>query len=196
MYFNTSMRLFTAIELSAEIRHAIASQAASLRTQWADPARRWRWVSPDQFHLTLKFLGDTPEASLSLLQDSLSRVSAGFPGFSMTFSGFGCFGRGKDLQVLWLGVQDGSDRCRQLADRINEGLDAVGFKKETRPFHPHITLARAKPGSRRTARPSMVPVSLTRLGLHTVNQVALFRSTLTPRGPLYEVIERFALGPP
>jgi 2'-5' RNA ligase len=105
--------------------------------------RRLRWVAPASYHVTLKFLGWTrPEVGFAL-RDAIGAALAGQRAFEMETRGLGAFPGPERARVLWAGVDPGgAARLSALAERVERAAEALGFAREQRPYHPHVTLAR------------------------------------------------------
>lgn len=185
------MRLFIAVELDETWRTALTSAIAKLSRR----ARDARWVSSDQLHLTLKFLGDVASEQASGIVDAVRAISRAGAPFELHAASAGTFPPRGNPRVLWVGIDDPIDGCAAWVARSAAPLAALGFPPEARPFHPHITLARAKtPAAGRALRPAQTGFALPPLPPLTVREVVLFRSHLEPRGARYEVIARAPLG--
>jgi len=153
-----------------------------------------RWVKTEQLHITLRFLGDTPEGELSSLRDRLARV--GRSAFTIRLCGAGVFpetkGR-KPPKVLWLGI-DPTAELDALKHALDDALDDESMEKQM--FSPHLTLARF---------PSAPDQTLSRF-LATnkdyfspdwcIDHVHLYRSTLRPEGALHEQLASYPLARP
>lgn len=126
-------RLFVAIEIPAPVRHMLAL------LQGGVPGARW--VSPDNLHLTLRFVGDVSSPAIGDLIAGLGQVSA--PGFTLQLEGVGSFGNGRTKSVLWAGVRR-SDALKFLRDKVDRAVVASGFDPDGRKFTPHVTLAYGK----------------------------------------------------
>ncbi|RQW89479.1 MAG: RNA 2',3'-cyclic phosphodiesterase [Geobacter sp.] len=126
-------RLFVAIDLPEEIKAAVLSLQC--------PIRGAKWVTEEQLHLTLRFIGDADDDLLNEIATSLSGVMAG--PFSLVLMGVGYFPPKRNPKVLWVGVGR-SDALLNLQNDIEKVLLRNGLEPETRPFSPHITLARLK----------------------------------------------------
>jgi RNA 2',3'-cyclic 3'-phosphodiesterase len=126
-------RLFVAVDLPT------AATASLVALQ---PAARpdVRLAAPDQFHLTLHFIG---EADIERIADALSTVA--FPAFSLTLQGVGQFPSAGGAVTLWVGVQESSELL-ELHTAVAAALADEGFRPEARRYTPHITLARCDPG--------------------------------------------------
>jgi len=181
-----NQRLFVGLPLSPETLLALAELIRALRPLAPVPCA---WTRPGTWHVTLKFLGDTPAGRVAKIADALAGVHfssfALRPGPAMTFP-FGARPR-----VLTLSLADGGPQCAALARAVETALIPLGFLPEKRPFSPHITLARVKYGRRDNrpaspggpARPNAWPNSLARaealiLPETVVDRFVLWRSLL------------------
>ncbi|HEX8675317.1 MAG TPA: RNA 2',3'-cyclic phosphodiesterase, partial [Longimicrobium sp.] len=179
-------RLFLAVELPDDARERLA---AHLRDAPGGGALPGRAVAPASWHLTLRFLGDTPPAQRADVVRAMADADPG-AAFTLGFGGLGAFPRPARATVLWLGVEEGSERLGRLAAVAEEAARRAGFAAEERPFSAHLTLARIRPAQ--DVRPLLERVPPFRERIR-VDAVVLFRSHLGPGGARYEAVERFPL---
>lgn len=184
------MRLFIAVNLSTEARDAI--QTALDHFPVKDPP--WRWVGPENWHLTIKFLGEVDTARAVLLAPALEQVARGHRAFDMTLGGFGGFPNLRQPRVLFYNVERGAEQLKRLAHDVDVALEAViDLPAERRPFHAHATVARVKdrlpPDI--SSRLALVP-ALTAPVTH-VDRFDLVESRLRRTGAVYSVVKEFAL---
>ncbi len=180
------MRLFLAVPLTEEARQAIARH---VRGALAHPLPG-RPVRPENWHLTLRFLGDADDVAADRIIREVDAADRG-PAFTVRWGSLGAFPRPRRATVLWLGLERGAEEAERLADVVEEAVEAAGFSPEDRPFRSHMTLSRLRPDQDVTAVLDAVPV----LGLAmAVDRVVLYRSHLGPGGPRYEEMESFPLG--
>src|SRR3954465_5496863 len=137
------MRLFVAIDLGEPFRQKIVRFVEGLSGFAPDV----RWMKPEALHLTLKFIGEFPDAKLDELKAALAKVQS--EPFDISFSGTGFFPTAKSARVFWVGVR-ADERLQKLASAIDEAVAKLGVEREVRAYSPHLTLARA--GSRRPTR--------------------------------------------
>jgi 2'-5' RNA ligase len=138
----TDPRLFIGLPLDEAARERIAAIVEGVRA--TEPAGRGvRWVRLDGLHLTLRFLGPTPESRLAALAEAIQAAAAGSEPIGLRIAGAGAFPTRGRPRALWLGITDGTDRLGVLAGRLEEALERAGWAREERPFRPHLTLARA-----------------------------------------------------
>ena len=184
------MRLFVAVEFPPLLKEELARWTAALVRHIPDPHKRLHWVKPDQFHLTLKFLGETPAERLYPLETELRRHATLEKPFSIMFGKVGHFGG----RVVWLGAQAGAAEAAALARRVDSACQAVGWEAEKRSYQAHVTLARAKtnPGNLRLMTLEQKLREQT-FGPLTVSEFVIYQSRLHPNGAIYEVISRFPL---
>jgi 2'-5' RNA ligase len=137
-------------------------------------------------HVTLKFLGDVGEDSVDEIIGLLKRSVSGFTPFEAKVAGTGAFPNLRNPRVFWVGLEDGGFLGR-IAGSIDEGLSTMGFAKESRPFTPHITIARVKASSGvEKATGILSEFEKTQFGTCLVKDIRLKKSTLTPNGSIYE----------
>ncbi len=157
------------------------------------PEVRASWSRESNIHLTLKFLGETPQRLVEKFDSAISRAVNGITPFPILISGSGVFPRPRDPRVLWIGISDTAGQLSKLHSQLETECELEGFAKEARPFHPHLTLARirAREGAREIARAhedlKFAPEEI------TVNEVLLIRSELTSKGSRYSTISKHLL---
>ena len=193
------IRTFVAVELDAPLRQALAQAQGHLRSRLqpaAGPGVRTQWVKPESIHLTLKFLGDIPEERVGEIRAALTGAAARHARFPVQAEGLGAFPDGRAPRVLWVGLLDHGGRLTRLAADVEAALLAIGFAPESKPFHPHLTLARIKARSRDAGRALSQEGLLEqemRLGSLTVEAVSLMKSELRPSGAVYTELCRLSL---
>jgi 2'-5' RNA ligase len=170
------MRLFTAIDFNTHHDYLAELQGLFQPTVKAS--------FPRSFHLTLKFLGEVPETKLDSIKSALRMAE--FPPFTLSLASLGAFPGPKSPRVIWIGVKP-AEQVISLQKKI-EGKLADFFPVDSR-FHPHITLARVKFIKDRDALKTVLAQVVEPKGID-VQDFELIKSVLTPRGPLYETIDR------
>jgi 2'-5' RNA ligase len=128
------MRLFTAIDLPAETKAALAALLDRFR-----PLARLRWSPIENLHITTKFIGEWPEAKLDDMKRALAQVTA--PAIEVAVRGLGWFPNADRPRVLWAGIE-GGDALRKLARDTERAVAKHGVTVEVREYSPHLTLAR------------------------------------------------------
>ncbi len=132
------MRLFVALEIPDETRKTLAALVVHLQHKCPSA----RWIRPEAMHITLKFIGNTGAENVAAIRDALARLKSPSP-IEMHSRGLGFFPNEKRPRVFWCGV-DASPNTAALAAEMDRALVKIGVERETRPFAPHLTLARFK----------------------------------------------------
>ena len=185
------MRLFVAIDLDDDARKAIAdAQHRIAKTLGAD--RSVKWVNPSHIHLTLVFVGEVADSAVPGIPEIVDALSADIDvrPFPAVFEGLGVFPPRGAPRVLWLGVGEGADEVVDLQRRVASRLARVGVMLESRPFHPHLTLARwraSRPADRKRVLSADARVPVVGVG---VDHITLYHSRLLPAGPAYLTLAR------
>jgi len=105
---------------------------------------RIKWVESDNFHLTLKFLGETNEQLLPEIFSELENMLTNFNSFKINIKGIGRFYRKKHSKVIWFGIDDPQNQLYLIAEKLNKNLKPFGFKPEQKTFKAHLTVGRVK----------------------------------------------------
>jgi 2'-5' RNA ligase len=184
-------RLFIGIELSKQTKLLLNGLSVNL----AGGIENAKWVRQENIHMTLKFLGNTPDEKTEAIKQVLQNVAARFRKFSFTLDEPGCFPREDRATVIWVGVRFGASELIELARVIDMVLADIGFKTEKRLFKPHVTLARIKTPT--PVNNVFADTDVSEIIGHVVNVAALtvFKSTLSPKGAHYDVLARIPLSP-
>lgn len=141
------------------------------------------WPNPETFHLTLKFLGPTRKELLIPIQSVLAAFSGAYPAFTLTVGGIGVFPHVRNARIVWIGIHGQTAHLTQVVTDLDKKLHAIGIPAQSRPFFPHITLARIK----KPIRPSVLNPLIQRFESETspafpVNRLVFYKSRLTPEG--------------
>ena len=180
------IRSFIAIELPEEVRGGLARLRSELKR---NEHKFVKWVNPDGLHLTLKFLGNIPSKRVTEIINVIEEVTQGVSAFHLEISGLGAFPSLRQARVFWVGIGGEVDKLSKLQQNIDSALAVLGFAKEERPFVPHLTLARLRPGASPLERRSfgeLVDPTIFEDKYHIeVGAVSLMRSQLTPAGAVY-----------
>ncbi len=178
------MRSFIAIELSEEIRGELAQAQAHLRYAGADV----NWVKRQNMHLTLKFLGEVPEARTPDLVAALDRSCRAVKCFTIALDEIGVFPSADFPKVVWAGIRQGKDDAAALASHIESEFVDLGFARESRAFVAHLTIGRVRSGKNKAAlREKLSTIEIDPIR-QMVGAVSIYESTLTPSGPVYRAI--------
>ncbi len=186
------MRAFIAIELPSVLTEMLRAIQDELMKK-TGKAEDISWAKPENIHLTLKFLGEIDPERVEEIYGELEKSAEGISPFSLSAGGVGGFPGLKTPRVIWVGIKE-SEVLTQLQKNIDERLVELGFEKEDRPFHPHLTLCRIK------SAPAGRNIGKAAAGLgHEANVVfktdsfVLFKSELNPKGAKYSTLKRVDL---
>jgi len=184
------IRAFVAILLPDDVRSALDEEIERLQPAGGDVA----WVTRDNLHVTLKFLGHVEPARLDHAVSALARVATVVARFELAVVGLGAFPSPTRPRVVWAGLERGADAAAVLARAVDGALVDHGFAREARPFTGHVTLGRVRqPGRDRRLTALLTAGAGHRFGRLTVDRFALMRSELSPRGARYSVIGAWPL---
>jgi 2'-5' RNA ligase len=180
------VRLFVALQISEEIRAAIAELGRELKP--LDDS--WKWTRAENLHLTLKFLGEIPSDKLESVRQALRGVPGEWP-IEVKFSGLGFFPNERRPRVLWVGIE-APQSLPALAAAIDTSLAKVGVPKEERELTPHLTLARNKAGNiAPRLREVLAKYSAREFEMMNASAFHLVESKLKSTGPEYTTLESF-----
>ena len=190
-----SLRLFVAVELPLDVKRALESTIASLRTALTSDAMRW--VRAEGIHVTLKFLGAVAAERVGAIEAALRDATAGAAPFDLKPGGIGSFGGSGGLRVVWVGIAGEVEQLASLAERVEAALEPLGFARERRPFAAHLTLARVREDASREERSRLyallAQLAPTELPSFRVDLISLMQSTLSRGGATYHSLSTYAL---
>jgi 2'-5' RNA ligase len=192
------MRLFVALDLDKEIRERIAVYLQGL----AGFAPDARWARAESLHVTLKFIGEQPDAELPRLHDALNTIQA--KPVSLAVRGHGFFSTARAPRGFWLGI-DGGEELPNLAAQVDTTLATLKIPREEHAFTPHLTLARSGSAAPRVRREGgsgakfervqkqLAAMAAPDFGTMTAREFFLYRSQLSPAGSRYTELASFPL---
>lgn len=187
------MRAFIAIELSDGAKQYLAKLQTQLKKSGADI----KWVNPSNIHLTLKFLGEINEEQLAEISGIMQKIASSQKEFVLGLGNIGAFPDISSAKVIWAGVNEGEEETKFIAKNLEEAISEIGIPKEGRPFSSHITIGRPRSGLNRTKLMQLLK-ELTEKPAEEkpqfkVARIALYKSTLTSEGPIYEALREVNL---
>jgi len=185
------MRLFIALDIPTEIRDRLSQYVERVR-RFAPDAR---WARIESLHVTLKFIGEVPDARVQEIQTALAVVKA-HP-LDIEFKNIGFFPTPRSARVFWAGVS-ASDALPQLASAIEEVVEKLGIPREKRAYHAHLTLARAPEGAAskhcfRLLQEKLGAEGSPQFGTMSAQEFFLYRSQIMRGGARYTRLQRFPL---
>lgn len=190
------MRAFIAVDLSEEIR----TKVKEIQEEFVKLHGGLKFVDAKQAHQTVKFLGNVPEDSVERIKRALAEISQ--KPFDIDLRGVGFFPaasleKARNIRVIWIGIEKGVEELKALQEEVESRLNALGFPFEKR-FSAHVTLCRVKkPLSRSEIGRVLKRIAELRdveVGKMLVEEIILKKSTLTPKGPIYEDVYVKRLG--
>ncbi len=191
------IRSFIAIELPDELKLELIQLEARLKLD----KQPWvKWVNPYSIHLTLKFLGNIAVDRTGEITRAIEEAVQGISPFHLEVKELGVFPNLRRVQVAWVGISGDVDKLSQLQKRIETNLTPLGFAPESRPFTPHLTLARlrdrASPDERQRFGQLIASTRFEAVYSVEVDAISLIRSQLTREGAIYSRINSVGLKKP
>ena len=188
------VRSFIAIKLPDELKRGLTQLQAQLKLGNQPSVK---WVDPNSIHLTLKFLGNVPVDRIGNITGAMEKAAQGISPFHLEVKDLGVFPNLRRVQVVWVGISGQVDRLSQLQQRIESNLAPLGFAPESRPFTPHLTLARvrdqASPDERQRFGQLIANARFEAAFTLEVESISLMRSQLTREGAIYSQISSVGL---
>ena len=183
------IRLFIAFPLAVEVKDYLGSVIADLRPH-SDAVR---WVAPKNIHLTARFLGDTEQSTVTRLNQLVDTVAGAHSAVNSALTQLGAFPNLKRPRVIWAGIGEGFDDLAKIARDVELRVRQLRFEPESKGFKSHLTLGRVKEGARLDRFTDILSAyTLEPLPLH-FDRLVLYKSTLTPNGPIYERLHEAGL---
>jgi len=180
------LRAFIAIKIPPSLQEKLHREIDSLRTRLG--RKLIRWVVPENIHLTLKFLGNTPITKLDTLNEILAAELTQFQSFEISVGKMGVFPNFSRPRVIWIGVED-NGTLSSLQRSVERAASQIGSAQEKRRFSAHLTLGRVRQGIRSEARNQIRDVVEENSGLELgnihVDAIHLFQSELKAKGAVY-----------
>jgi 2'-5' RNA ligase len=184
-------RVFIAVDISEEVRAAATQYTETLRHEFPDV--RVGWERPEKLHFTLKFLGNLDDARLGDLTAAVAAAAIAVEVMQLELAGTGAFPNPRNPRILWLGVYDPSSAISKLAEAVESECARVGFPRESRPFRPHLTIARVKePHKARQLAEAHYGLGFGPIPF-VVNELTIYESELRPTGSVYSKLAVFPL---
>lgn len=184
------LRLFIALPLPSEVERALERILDDLRPR----SRDVKWVPSGNIHLTVKFLGDTDEKLVGNINGAIDEVAATFAPIENLIDRIGAFPNLRRPRVIWAGGSTPLEDAAEVARQVDLRMRKLHFPQEDRPFKAHLTLGRVRQGR----RVDELAEYLSGYALNPIpmrlDRLVLFKSTLTPKGAIYERLHEAILG--
>jgi 2'-5' RNA ligase len=185
------VRTFIALDPGEAIRDRMVSLQENLARTGADV----KWVEPANLHVTMLFLGEVDDRDLAAVCQAAQEATAKHKAYELSVDGTGCFPNMRRPRIVWIGVGKGADETRALHASLEAPLLDLGcYRREDRPFTPHVTLGRIrseKPMDQLAA--ALVKRKDYDAGAITIREVQVMSSELSSNGPVYTVMSRAQL---
>lgn len=180
------VRAFIAIPVAS----GVASRASELMRRLRASNAAVNWVAPQNLHLTLKFLGETPINEAPEICEAVRRATADAPPFDVAFRGLSAFPSVDKPRTIWLGVSEGEQDLADLAGRIDDELAKLGYARETRKFSAHLTIGRVRESiaSDHPLLDAMAKHVDFDANIMGVDEVVIYASFLDRKGPTYDAL--------
>ncbi len=184
------MRMFVAVPVPDPIKQYARMMRNKLGAARADI----KWVEYENYHLTLKFLGEVNKSLLPTIKTNLTRVAENSPAFNLSAGGLGFFPNRIRPRVLWIGIRGELDKAEFLAERVDAYLSPLGFEEEkNHRFHLTLGRVRSESGIRELLKLLEDISTIEQWKAFHIDHFSLMKSDLTPEGPVYSTINSFKL---
>ncbi|MCX8176448.1 MAG: RNA 2',3'-cyclic phosphodiesterase [Candidatus Bathyarchaeota archaeon] len=178
------VRSFISIDVTDE---GLIGKIVQIQNMLKETGGDLKLVEPENLHLTLRFLGEIPRSLLEEVCKEISNVK--FKPFKLRFKGLGVFPSLNRINVVWVGVSEGWDEVKEVAEKVNVTLKKLSLPSDKKEFSPHLTVARVKSSRNRDKIAEIVKrFSDYDFGLFIVNCVRVKKSILMSKGPQYSTI--------
>jgi 2'-5' RNA ligase len=182
-------RTFIAVDIP--VNDTVNSLLNKLRHELED--ERIKWIKPEQFHITLQFLGDTEEPLINSVDHALDRIAGNISGFTLKLTEFGVFKNLRNPRILWIGFVP-SKELERLKYAVNDKMFSMGFEKPDKQFSPHLTIGRIKHLRNRHSLAEWIDkYREAELQEIRIEDFVYYESILKPEGPEYVAINRYSL---
>ncbi len=183
------VRTFIAVELPDHLKRQVDKLVVSLKPL----AGGVRWVKAANLHFTLRFLGNIESDSVPALAEQLRKNLENTKPFSICLSGLGCFPNMRRPRVIWLGTGGDEENFKTLANEVESACRRCGYDKADKTFSPHLTIGRIKfPKGLEVLTENLQKIQF-KSDEFNINQVVIFKSDLSPRGPTYTPMAKVVL---
>jgi len=174
------MRAFLGISISDELKHKILE----IQKKFSD--FDIKFVEPENLHFNLKFFREISDEQVEGLKKILEEITEKFEPFEIEIKGLGVFPNKNYIRVIWVGVKEGFNTITTMAESIQDSIETIGFFREEK-FVPHLTLGRVRTARNKEELKSLIEeLENIEIGKMKVEEIKLFKSKLTPKGPIYE----------
>jgi 2'-5' RNA ligase len=186
-----AVRTFLALPLDEVIVRRLTEAQRSLSSAGA----RVRWVALENLHLTVKFLGDVIDEDLDKVCRTAEEIASQTQPFEFSIKGLSSVPPAGQMRMVWAGVDEPTGRLEKMHSIMEEAYARLGFRAENRAYRPHLTLGRVKSGQNvAQLRAAVGRYAETDFGVQSAEELIVFSSQLTPKGPVYSPLKQASLG--
>lgn len=184
-----NIRAFLAVEPTEDVLQAVSRLQENLKKEIKG---KISWTRPQGNHITLKFFGNIDQDDVKNICAIIKNQIASVPTLSLNVEKIGAFPDARRPRVLWLGTTGDIDKLAALQTQVERDFEGIGFPRENRPFHAHLTLGRIKiPQEITGIKEAMDKYKDFAAGGFNCKELVLFQSKLTPQGAVYTKLEKF-----
>ena len=184
-----NIRAFLAVEPTEDVLQAVSRLQENLKKEIKG---KISWTRPQGNHITLKFFGNIDQDDVKNICAIIKKQIASVPTLSLNVEKIGAFPDARRPRVLWLGTTGDIDKLAALQTQVERDFEGIGFPRENRPFHAHLTLGRIKiPQEITGIKEAMDKYKDFAAGGFNCKELVLFQSKLTPQGAVYTKLEKF-----
>lgn len=175
--------------IAVEIPEGVQAQIGQLQQKFKNLQGNIKLVKSENIHLTLKFLGDIDQSQLNKIKEKIDDTAKISKKFEIKICGIGVFPKLDFPRIIWVGIEDDEKHIEKIYQNLEDGLSKIGFEKEKRAFHSHLTIARIKYLKDKVELKKILETTQFIISEQiTVNEISLFKSTLTPKGAIYTLL--------
>jgi len=168
----------------------IFARISAVQTQLSATGADISIVRPENIHLTLRFLGDITRDMANQIGEEMKNLK--YKPFEVELNGVGAFSNLRNIRVVWIGITRGESELKAIHGQLEPKLEALGFTPDRKGFSPHLTIARVRSGRNKIQLADCIKtLSDHEFGTIKVATIKLEKSTLTPKGPIYETLHEF-----
>jgi 2'-5' RNA ligase len=179
------IRSFIAFDI---IEQPVLKNFANVQNMLVETGADLRLVSPENIHITLRFLGNIAPAMVDQIHGEMEQVE--FKPFEVSIKGLGAFPNLRRINVVWVGIRKGANELRNMFEQLEPRLQNLGFKRDVKGFSPHLTIARVKTGRNKAVLAKLLmELEDYEFGSVKAECLKLKKSVLTPQGPIYSVLK-------
>ena len=176
-----SIRSFIAFDIEDP---QVIREILNVQSMLAETGAHLKLVKPDNIHITVRFLGNISPSQVDEIYDAMRKVD--FSPFEIEIKGVGVFPNIRRINVIWAGIKKGADELANIFNQLEPRLQKIGFKKETRGFSPHLTIARVRTSHRKVELiRCLKEIENYEFGTFEARCLRLKKSILKPKGPIY-----------